>query len=400
MRKSSWILLMLTAALTLAGCEQTRPAQTAQLKKAVLETYGEYRLSDKELELRGLEVYWTSPPRAKEGEKLIDAYLLGDRIIMESSQKRLYGVDRKSGVPVLVAPLPYRCDFRGAEDDMHIYVPCRNILVAIDKRGFVAYRKFLKFAPGGIPVTDDVHVFIPCFDGRMRSYLKELGREGYFDRQYTTRGELEAKPGIGTRYVYAGSNDGVLYALTLDRLDRAWTYKTNGPIRAGVVHDKRDVFVASTDGNLYSLNDMPQETPEAQLNWHRPYATGDHIDKTPYAGRTLVLVVNRKGECHAVDRKTGRKRWVVPGVSKVITQGRLNTYLQRGNAVLLAVDNKTGIVRWKIDTRPGAFSFFLTNTTDDVVYLVKANGETQAIREKKRETPAAAPPAARPAPAP
>jgi len=399
MLKSLRTFVTLATVLVLLGCGQPpQVAQPAQLKKAVLETYGEYRVGDEELELRGLETWWFSPPRTKEGEKLVDAYLLGDHILMESNEKRLYGVDRTSGVPVLVAPLPYRCDFQGCEDSQMIYVSCRNIMVAVDKRGFVAYRKFLQFAPGGIAVTDETHVFVPCFDGRMRSYLKELGQEGYFDRQYSTGGNLEAKPALGTRYVYAGSNDGTLYALTVDRLDEAWSYKTNGPIRAGIVHDGRTVFVAGTDGNLYALNDMPQETPEAQLDWHRPYACGESIQKTPYVAKTMVLVVNRKGECHAVDRKTGRGLWVVPDVEKVLTQGRLNTYLQRGNTVILAVDNQTGVVRWKIDTRPGAFSFLLTNTQDDVIYLVKADGDTQAIREKKREE--AAEPAAPPPPAP
>ena len=388
MLRSSMTLLLLTVWVVLSGCQSGSGfggvAAPAEPSATVLMADQTYKLNDADLEQRGLEKVWNAQLRVKTNEKMIDAYLLGDHIILESASKRLYGINRKSGVPTLGVDLPYRCDFRGCDDDTHVYVPCRNILVAIDKRGFVAYRKFLKFAPGGIPVSDPEHVFIPCFDGRMRSFLKQ---SGYFDRQYTTEGELEAKPGLGTRYVYAGSNDGVLYALSTDRLERAWMYKTFGPIRAGIVHDGRQVFVASTDGSLYALNDMPQDTREAQLDWHRPYASGDSIDKTPFVAKDLVCVINRRRECHAVDRKTGNRRWLVPNVDEVLTQGKINTYLLRGNSRILAADNKTGVIRWSLDTRPGIYSFFLVNAVDDTLYMVKQNGEVQAIRERRPPKP-------------
>jgi outer membrane biosynthesis protein TonB len=92
-------------------------------------------------------------------------------------------------------------------------------------------------------------------------------------------------------------------------------------------------------------------------------------------------------------------------VDKVLTVGRLNTYLLRGGSNIVAVDNKTGVVHWMRNIRPGAFAFFLVNPMDDKIYLVKADGETQAIREQRLTTGAPAPapapkPATTPAPAP
>ena len=136
---------------------------------------------------------------------------------------------------------------------------------------------------------------------------------------------------------------------------------------------------------------MPQAPREQQLAWNRPYASGASIEKPPYVAKTMVLVVNSKGECHAVDRTHGRRLWVVPNVDRVLTQGRLNTYLLREHSRIVAADNKTGVVRWQLDTQPGAFLFFPANTMDDVLYVVKQNGETQAIRERKPVKPAPAP---------
>jgi len=397
MRKASLIPMVLALVMTLSGCQEGTSQVMPIPKKpeAKLDADGAYRLHEKELEHLGLEIFWTEKLYIQPKESLIDAYLLGDLVVMESAARRLYGVNRKTGSLVWIVEIPNRCDFRGCEDEDHIYVPCRNVLTAIDKRGFVTWRKFLQFAPGGVPAADETHVFIPCFDGRMRAFFKD---KGYFDRQYTTKGELEAQPALGSRLVYAGSNDGFLYALTTDRLDLSWQYRTYGAIRAGVVFDKRSVYVASTDGNLYSLIDMPQATREQQSNWNRPYATGAAIEQTPCVTKDMVLVVNTLGQCHAVDRTHGRLLWVVPNVNKVLTQGRLNTYLLRENSRIVAVDNKTGVQRWQHDTRPGSFAFFLTNVADDTIYLVKRNGETQAIRERRLTKPTPAkPPAEAPA---
>jgi hypothetical protein len=106
-----------------------------------------------------------------------------------------------------------------------------------------------------------------------------------------------------------------------------------------------------------------------------------------------------------VDRRNGTPLWILPDVDKVLTVGRLNTYLLRGGSNIVAVDNKTGVVHWMRNIRPGAFAFFLVNPMDDKIYLVKADGETQAIREQRLTTGAPAPapapkPATTPAPAP
>jgi len=398
MRKSSLALTLLATVVGLWGCQGTRGGASASalaLDEPRTDADGVSRLHEKDLEHLGLEVVWTQKLHARPQESLIDAYLLGDLIIMETSGRRLYGIDRRTGAPIWMVELPNRADFRGCQDEDHIYVSCRNVLIAIDKRGFVTWRKFLKFAPGGSPVADDAHVYLPCIDGALRSFLKD---KGYFDRQNTSDGEMEARPALGSRLVYAGSTDGTLYALTTDMLDRSWTYKTFGAIRADVVFDTRRVYVTSADGSLYSLVDMPQATREQQLAWNRPYASGASIEKPPYVVKSMVLVVNSRGECHAVDRAHGRALWVVPNVDKVLTQGRLNTYLLREHSRIVAADNKTGVVRWQLDTQPGAFLFFPDNTMDDVIYLVKQNGETQAIRERKLVKPAPAPaPAAAPA---
>ena len=408
MRKSSTIATILGVMVVVLGCGEpdarfgataAMPAPAAPATVPVPTPprgpSTDYVVPEPQLRHLGLETFWSGKLPVTPAANVIDAYVLGDFILCESADKRLYAVDRMTGVPKWTVDLPNRCDFRGCDDGgEHLFVPCRNVLVAIDKRGIVEWRNYLEFAPGGIPVADGDRVYLPCFDGRIRAFLKE---GGYFSAQYTTGNAVEAKPGLGSRLVYAGSTDGTIYALNADKLDPSWTFKTYGAIRAGVITEKMRVFVASTDGSLYYLNGLPQASREQQLAWNRAYASGASIEKTPFLAPEMILVVNTVRECHAVDRESGRKLWMLADVDEVLMQGKVNTYLLRHGTKIVAVDNKTGAVRWLLDTPVNAFAYYLVNPADDVLYMVKTTGETQAVREL-RPAGAGAPEPEKPAP--
>jgi hypothetical protein len=379
MRKPWLALSLVTLTALLVGCQGAAPKFAQE--------QGMYLLSREALDQLGLENVWSAKV-GLEGS-LRDAYLLSEVIVMETDALKLKGVDRKTGTPAWQIELQHPTDYRGCEDQEYIYVPCHDVLVAIDKRGFVAWRNFLKFAPAGIPAADAMHIYLGCWDHAVHSFLKD---KGYFDYKWTTGGPIEAEPAVTNRYVYAGSADGWLYALTTEKLDCDWKFKTNGPIQAGVVTDNRQVFCASTDGDLYCLVDVAQESRQQQMAWLQPYASGGSIFLKPYLTKDLVFIVNENKECHAVRRDSGVAVWTVKNVDKVLTQGKLSTFLLRAGAVVVAVDTKTGEVRWQLDTRPGNFVAYLTNTMDSCIYMVKRTGETQVIREKGSAAPVEAAP--------
>ena len=387
MRKSCLIPMLLTVAFGISGCVDSGRSQDGSSweEGIAVDPAGVYRLHKKDLESLGLETAWAANRLLTNPDtRIIKAYALGDLLLLETSEKRLFGINRKTGTPMWCEDLPYYSDFRGCQDDDNIYLACRNTLVAIDRRGMIVWRQLMKYAPGGTPVANADHVYIPCFDGRMRSYLKVSGKDsGYFDRQYTTGGRMQSKSALSQTLVFCASHDGFVYALDIETLERSWKFKTYDRIVGDVVLRGTRLYVASTDGSLYCLNTGPMDTRQQQLDWHRPYATGDAIRQTPYLTSDKVMVVNQKGECHAVDVNHGKRRWVVPNITKVLTQGRLNTYLLRGDATIVAVDNQTGTQRWELDTSRGKFAFILTNTEDDLIYMVGSDGGIQTIRERK-----------------
>ena len=387
MRKSCLITMLLATTLCVAGCasDGQQKTESSWQNSATTSSAGVYRLHKSDLERLGLETAWATNRLIDTPDAtVIQAYPLGEFILLETSDRKLYGIDRNTGTPMWREDLPYRSDFPACIEDGYIYLTCRNMLVAIDKRGTKEWTKLMKHAPGGSPAANASHIFIPCLDGRLRSFLKVSGKaHGYFDRQLTTGGRIEAKPIVSQTLVYAASHDGFVYALDVEKLECSWKFKTYDRIIGDVVLKGTRLFVASNDGSLYCLNSGPMETRQQQLDWHQPYASGASISQTPYVTRDLAMIVNHNNECHAVDVDHGRRRWLVPNVTRVLTQGRLNTYLLRGESKVVAVDNQTGNHRWELDTSQGGFSFILTNTQDDLIYMICPDGSIQAIRERK-----------------
>ena len=381
MRRSFLTAFVVTMVVVTAGCKGT--AGSASDVRGGASTY---LLSRETLNNLGMEQFLEE--KLYEKRRLKDAYILGDHVIMETLDKWIYGIHRLKGDTVFAEELTHGCDFRGTEDEQYVYLLCRNTLVALDKRGFKEYTKYLKYAPAGIPNQDEHYIYLPCYDSAVRAFLKD---KGYFASQYTTRGVVSARPAVGSKQIYTGSTDGWLYGLDVTDLKEVWKFRTYGPILAGIIHKDRRVYVASTDGSLYCLEDQEQGTRQRQLAWPRPYAAGGAIRITPVVTETMVLVVNDRKECHAVDKPNGAGLWVVRNVERVLAQGELNTYLLRNDKLLVAADNKTGKVRWVLDTRKAGFRFFPTNADDDGIYMVKPNGHTQAIREKRFAKPAPPP---------
>ncbi len=341
-----------------------------------------YAYSKKNLNFLGMEELWTRGLYDKDAPTVRDAYVLGNYILIETKTLKLYGLNRKSGRPEFVVTLNDPMDVRACEDADNIYAVARNVLIAIDKRAFVAYRKYLKFAPASQMIADETNIYMGCHDGKVRAFRKG---PRYFDWKQTTMGVVSARPALGSKLLYAGSQDGKVYALSPVDGQRKWEFKTLNYISGDVAYADRTVYVASSDGTLYALRDLPQGSRTAQQAWPVPYATGSAIMSGPAVLGGTICVINEDRECHAVDATTGKRKWVVKDVGKVISKGKLNTYLLRGDRYILAVDNESGEIHWMLDVRSKGTARFLANRSDDAIYLVRADGLLTVVRERRPE---------------
>ncbi|RPI21066.1 MAG: hypothetical protein EHM61_25665 [Acidobacteria bacterium] len=81
-------------------------------------------------------------------------------------------------------------------------------------------------------------------------------------------------------------------------------FKTGGKIRSTPAYVDGVIYAGSEDGNLYAL-----EASSGRLKWR--YFTDGDLSSSPAVVGSTVLFTGGDGHFHCVDRATGRLKWLV-----------------------------------------------------------------------------------------
>ena len=117
----------------------------------------------------------------------------------------------------------------------------------------------------------------------------------------TPGGSIRAALAVEGDRVYAGSQDGALYALDAGTGRTLWRFATGGEILGRPAATPDAVYAASTDGFLYAVDRAGKE------RWR--YAAGAPLSAPPVCSGEVVAVGAVDGSFHCVDRATGALRW-------------------------------------------------------------------------------------------
>jgi outer membrane protein assembly factor BamB len=173
--------------------------------------------------------------------------------------------------------------------------------------------------------------------------------------KFQTNSPIIGSPVIDNQIVYAGSTDGILYALTLNDGKEKWKFTTYGPIRSTVCIEKDKLFVLSGDGNLYCLNKQ-----SGSLLWRfktftgyigdRKYDFADYYASSPVVHENAVFFGCSDGRIYSVNVEDGKLLWSyetgdIVHTRPVISQGKLFAGSFDGNVYTLNVN--TGALLWK-----------------------------------------------------
>jgi len=210
--------------------------------------------------------------------------------------------------------------------------------------------------------------------------------------------------------VFVGDDDGIVHALELATGKELWTFKTQGSIEATPLVLEGVVFIGSSDANLYAL-----DAANGSLKWK--YEAGDKIlgganyAKNPNGAGTWIVFGSYDANLHCIDAATGKAVWTHPtdnyinGSPALLPSGEVlfggcdsfihvlqlsdgkelrqiesDAYIASSVAVadgmgyvgnygnlVLAVDAKSGAVRWKYRDRNFPYFSSAAVTNDRVI---------------------------------
>jgi outer membrane protein assembly factor BamB len=188
--------------------------------------------------------------------------------------------------------------------------------------------------------------------------------------RFHTGGAIFSSATISNGIVYAGSNDGKLYAVRAADGTLAWSFSAKGAIRSSPAVDGDTVFFSSLDGNVYAV-----DAGTGRERWHfategerRFTAPGIHgigprtelmpdpFDvylSSPAIAGGAVYVGSGDHHVYALDEVTGAQRWKfatgnVVHASPAVAGGTV--YVGSWDRYFYALDAKSGELHWKFQT--------------------------------------------------
>jgi outer membrane protein assembly factor BamB len=200
-----------------------------------------------------------------------------------------------------------------------------------------------------------------------------------------TFGAMTPTPAVFDKVIFAGSEDGRLYAVTEDRAPiwslpgGANTFITQGKFVSDIKADEYGVYAANTDSKLYCL-----DRATGKIKWQ--YYAGTPLRTSPVVFAANVYQYVPQVGIVAIDKASGQfnrqPRWTVKEGRQVLSEDQAHVYLRSARGQILAVDKTSGEVLFRSKNRWDAFA---TNLSDAMIFAATKDGQLAAVRPVLRE---------------
>lgn len=192
-----------------------------------------------------------------------------------------------------------------------------------------------------------------------------------------------SSPLIHDGKVYVGSSDQRVYALELRSGKLVWAFKTGGTVHSSPALAGRNVVVGSWDGAVYALDAASgAEQWRFQTQTEQKLSIMLGIQASPSVDGDTVYIGSRDGFFYALDAASGRRKWRYDAKgSWVVGTAAIDAdkvYVGTSDStLLLALDKRSGIERYRYDTK--AWTFASPVRAGDALIAASMKGELVAL---------------------
>ncbi|MCZ6690168.1 MAG: PQQ-binding-like beta-propeller repeat protein [Planctomycetota bacterium] len=317
-------------------------------------------------------------------QNFVHMALQGDALYAVTSDHLLYSISIDKGVVnwiyTIGEPLsysPYVYSYKATEDsgvvryDEVILLSGDRLRVVDKDTGELVWRKDLPFSVASPAAATPDAIMIGSWDDRVYAISKKAPHGKTW--MWRTSGDIRAAGAEYDPIYIAVSDDGGIYAFNQLRGEHRWTQKTKAQITARPLVHKDRLYVGSTDYSLYCI-----DLVQSALQWR--FETGGPIHQSPVVIRDKVYVISRDGVLSAIHRvqgtasgaekeyvagqkawqvKLGRKNFGRSSSTRVLCRGRDDLYVLNERHEVVAINDATGQMKWKVPFR--AVDFFSVN---------------------------------------
>lgn len=228
------------------------------------------------------------------------------------------------------------------------------------------------------PIANDETVVICTANGRVYNYFAAPTGPQPVRWYYQTNAPVSVPAQIHDDKIIAASEDGMLYAIGINRREPIFRYRTDAPVTAAVAVSGLKVFLASQDYNIYAIDVRTGET-----YWR--FTAGGPIRRPLVVVDDHLYVTPDDNGLHCLNCDTGERLWWHPRASHFVAASGTRIYAGDRFGQLLLIDRRTGQELGTWDTN--AFQHRVQNDGTDRVYLATNDGLIVCMHEKSQKDP-------------
>ncbi|RYD98182.1 MAG: hypothetical protein EOP54_08395 [Sphingobacteriales bacterium] len=171
-------------------------------------------------------------------------------------------------------------------------------------------------------------------------------------------------------YLYAGNDDGKLYAFNSRNGSSFWSYQTGAAIKSSPVSVGGNIMAGSNDRNFYSV-----DSATGLLRWK--VVTGDRVLSSPFVFEQNVYFGSNDFNLYTVNIIDGTLKWKSLAFGTLVTSPLVYdkvAYINSHDKNVYAFDSETGAQKWIYNTNGYMVSsMILDNLTEVVVPSISGN---------------------------
>jgi outer membrane protein assembly factor BamB len=366
------LLTILTTLTLLAGC-QSKPTTRPSIGL---------------VEVGGFVEDWASSLALSPGETVTHLYYRGDLLFAYTSQNAVYAISASGGHVVwtrhvgepgdrILPPLVL--------DNQQTILASVSTILQINKDGTLAKTINIGHAVRS-PLTgagNFVYCGLDYPNGGRIARIDLTKSVEYAIWEFMSRQGFSAAPVLYAKYLYAGGEDGKVYAVDENR-QIIWdlpggVFKIQGQVLADLKADDFGVYVAATDTKLYCL-----DRATGKIKWQY-YASTPLTDSPEVTDDSVYQIAPGEGVV-ALDKTKGdfnrKARWIALGTIGFLAADSQYVYLRTSDNTIMGVDKQTGDL--KFHNLRADLVAFATNTKTSSVYASTADGQVYSIKPVTR----------------
>jgi outer membrane protein assembly factor BamB len=321
-----------------------------------------------------LEIVWQAELLFEQGENLRDLHILGNRIYALSNHNYIVSLNREKGGVIFersFGTIGLRILGLELYNDELFSIVGSELVEVNPEFGTERSTRILEFGAVCPPARNSSYFYLSGTDGRIHT-LRADDKVQVFEVAADNASMITSIM-ADENFVVFGTEGGNVVSIMPNGPIRLWQFDAAGGIAGPIIRDGESLFFASKDTNVYRV-DMVDPSMR-KFVWK--YQTAAMLDRAPRVTPEVVYQHVLYNGLSAIDRKSGKLMWEVPGGMDLLVEAAGKAYvIAKGRLVVM--DNKKAKRLYSVNF--AGISKYTANMADSKIYIANKTGRIACLK--------------------